>query len=200
MAKVDLKFCPPSDRVVKNEISLKRLEKAQKIVIERDNLPLLNLIDNEFYSEEEEADKINNDNKRLLKLKDAIIWLEANLKISQHSDDKKPFDQATEAFFAEKYPTLSVVSSDSEEVQVLEPHDIPTKIAQIKQAICDSLWKYWGNLKHTCLLATLLDPKLKRMHPISSHLRETAIRVCHQELENITDTIPIQITSSTSSS
>ncbi|CAG8791124.1 14991_t:CDS:1, partial [Cetraspora pellucida] len=38
------------------------------------------------------------------------------------------------------------------------------------------------------------------MCPMSSYLRETAIRVCHQELENITDTIPIQIASSTSSS
>jgi len=145
-----------------------RLEKAQKMVMERDNLPLLNLIDNEFYSKEEEAGEINDGNstdseqlnistasktlrlikdcptrwnstyrswERLLKLKDAIIWLEANLKISRHSDDKKdgqnlacclpnevewklieelikifePFDQATEAFCAEKYPTLSVV-------------------------------------------------------------------------------------------
>ncbi|CAG8834023.1 14326_t:CDS:2, partial [Cetraspora pellucida] len=181
-----------------------RLDKAQRMVMERDRLPISNLINNEFYFEEEEDGEVNNgDNtdseqlnisninttsktlrpikdcptrwnstyrswERLLKLKDAIIWLEANLKISQHSDDKKdelvkifePFDQATEAFSAEKYPTLSVVypiievlksefaadpnltlieedlneeydsDSDSEEVQILEPHNIQTIIAQ----------------------------------------------------------------------
>ncbi|CAG8780675.1 7218_t:CDS:2 [Dentiscutata erythropus] len=41
--------------------------------------------------------------KRLLKLKDVIIWLEANLKISRNSEDKK------DEFSAENYSTLSVV-------------------------------------------------------------------------------------------
>ncbi|CAG8774483.1 13_t:CDS:2, partial [Cetraspora pellucida] len=63
-------------------------------------------------------------------------------------------------------------------------------------AICDSLLKYWGNPKHSSLLATLLDPRLKKICPMSSRLRETAIRVCRQELDNITDTIPIQTASS----
>ncbi|CAG8609912.1 14262_t:CDS:2, partial [Cetraspora pellucida] len=145
MAKVDPKFCPPSDRV------------------------------------EEEAGEINDGNST----DSEQLNINPNLTLVEKEEDSN-----------EEYDS----GSNSEEVQVLEPHNISTKIAQVKQAICDSFWKYWGNPKHTCLLATLLDPRLKRIHPMSSHLRETTIRVCHQELENITNMIPIQIASSTSSS
>ncbi|CAG8821452.1 15658_t:CDS:1, partial [Racocetra fulgida] len=37
-----------------------RLEKAQKMVTERNSLPLSNLINNKFYLEEEEAGEVNN--------------------------------------------------------------------------------------------------------------------------------------------
>ncbi|CAG8791356.1 27549_t:CDS:2, partial [Dentiscutata erythropus] len=122
----------------------------QAIVKERDNLSLPELTCFEFNSENENSDKQQNRNTSkpskplhlikdcptwLFKLKDAIIWLEANLKIARNSDDKKDgqklrhylpnesewklirelikifelFDQATEAFSAEKFPTLSIV-------------------------------------------------------------------------------------------
>ncbi|CAG8748959.1 3801_t:CDS:2, partial [Racocetra fulgida] len=57
MAKVDPKFHPPSDRVIRNEIAFKR---AQINVMERDKLPQSNLISTESYFEEEESGEVNN--------------------------------------------------------------------------------------------------------------------------------------------
>ncbi|CAG8834055.1 17398_t:CDS:2, partial [Racocetra persica] len=50
--------------------------------------------------------------KRLIKLKDAIIWLEANLNISRNLDERKDgqkLRRCLSTFSAEKYPTLSVI-------------------------------------------------------------------------------------------
>ncbi|CAG8568667.1 13190_t:CDS:2, partial [Cetraspora pellucida] len=107
--------------------------------------------------------------KRLLKLKDAIIWLEANLKISRNSDDKKdgqnlaqclpdedewrlieelvkvfkPFDQATEAFSAEKYPTLS---DDFNEEYELDNITDATPIQSISSTSTTSTNRYFASI------------------------------------------------------
>ncbi|CAG8756206.1 18170_t:CDS:2, partial [Dentiscutata erythropus] len=172
--------------------------------MERDRLLSPNLINTESYFEEEDPGEVNNGvstdteqlninvtSKPLHLLKDCPTKLiEELVKIFEL------FDQATEAFSAEKYPTFDS-DSDNEEAQTLEIYDIQLIIACVKQAIYNSLWKYWGKPKYTGLLAILLDLWLKKMCFWPSYLHEKTIRICCKELDSITDTIPIQSTSFT---
>ncbi|RIB08064.1 hypothetical protein C2G38_376823, partial [Gigaspora rosea] len=116
------------------------------------------------------------------------------------------FDHATEAFSAEKYPTLSIIypiiellkfefavdpnlplvdddydlndeyesdidsGSEDEENYTQDILNVQSTIAQVKWAIYNSLWKYWGTPMFTGLIATLLDPRLKKMRPWSEEL------------------------------
>ncbi|CAG8740924.1 18491_t:CDS:2, partial [Racocetra fulgida] len=98
--------------------------------------------------------------------------------------------------FDEEYSSDSS-NGESEAVRGLETHDVQSVIAQVKQAIYNSLWKYWGDPKYAGLLATLLDPRLKKMHVFSNYLKNEAIRICREELDKITiDAAPIQSTAS----
>ncbi|CAG8793870.1 5623_t:CDS:1, partial [Racocetra persica] len=62
--------------------------------------------------------------------------------------------------------------------------------------IYNSLWKYWGNPNNAGLLATLLDLRLKKMHPWSNYIRERTIRLCYEELDIIANDRPLSTASS----
>ncbi|CAG8629776.1 15036_t:CDS:2 [Dentiscutata erythropus] len=94
------------------------------------------------------------------------------------------------------------IDSDSDNEDSLtnlpEITDIEPIINDVKSAIYHSLWRYWDNPSNIGLLATLLDPRLKRMQPWPAYLHEDTIKECREQLNTIITDEPIQATTSSS--
>ena len=52
--------------------------------------------------------------------------------------------------------------------------------------IYNSLFEYWDRPSKICLLATLLDPRLKEMSFASDEIRNDTIRECREQLHQLT--------------
>ncbi|CAG8731125.1 25023_t:CDS:2 [Cetraspora pellucida] len=140
--------------------------------------------------------------KRLLKLKKLVEEL---IKIFE------PFNHATEKFSAKNYSTLSVVypiievlkfkfaidlnllliedSIDKENKSDIDSDNEYENVTDLQEKL--NIHSVVAQVNQS-LIATLLDPRLKKMHPWSNYICKETIRTCHEELNTIAGEILVQ--------
>ncbi|CAG8655157.1 15635_t:CDS:2, partial [Cetraspora pellucida] len=215
MAIIDLKFCPSSNKLIKNKLLLNYLKNInalkQKITLSCKTAILteiygsyvitkaiLGLVYAEYYAEiyldDKEVDKIDDGSnteseKQLNKLIEKLV------------KTFEKFDHTTESFSAEKYPTISIIYSiiellkfkfavDPNLLLVDDDYNLNNEYELDINSDSEDEKNYTQNILNiqstiaqgtsmfTGFIATLLDPRLKKMHPWSEELQKETIRIC----------------------
>ncbi|CAG8784672.1 23289_t:CDS:1, partial [Gigaspora rosea] len=65
-------------------------------------------------------------------------------------------------------------------------NDLEIIVKDIKNIIYNSLFEYWDRISQICLLATLLDPRLKEMAFANDDIRNQTIEECRIQLYQFT--------------
>ena len=74
-------------------------------------------------------------------------------------------------------------SPDNQEDQLESNHELI--VEEIQTTIYNSLFEYWDRPSKICLLATLLDPRLKEMVFANDEIRNDTIHECRQQLHQL---------------
>ncbi|CAG8727724.1 5373_t:CDS:2, partial [Dentiscutata erythropus] len=154
--------------------------------------------------------------KRLIKLKDAIatevfsaekyptlsvIYPVVKVLKSEFNSNLSNIELDIDGYKPDiSYYSKSDDNSESEydntSTQLPRIPPIQSVILKVKQEIYNSLQKYWGNRNNAGLLATLLDPRLKKMRPWPNYIKEKTIRLCCKELDTIANDRSLSIATS----
>ncbi|CAG8818959.1 1109_t:CDS:1, partial [Racocetra persica] len=77
----------------------------------------------------------------------------------------------------------SDISVNTQENQAKNSSELIIK--NIQKIIYNSLFDYWDHLSQICLIATLLDPRLKEMSFANEEIRNNAINECRHQLHQL---------------
>ncbi|CAG8681477.1 15699_t:CDS:2 [Acaulospora morrowiae] len=121
-------------------------------------------------------------NHALKKTTNKFTEFENWLSFLTHPNKAKDLSENELVIAIESQPNTQ--SLDNQENQLeSDPESI---IKEIQTIIYNSLFEYWDRPSKICLLATLLDPRLKEMSFASDEIRNDTIRECREQLHQLT--------------